>query len=107
MPFTAASAESRCLATTEAFEGYRGVGSDITERKLTETALRASSARFRVVVGALAEGVVLRDAEGKIIDCNASAERIFGKSLAQMKGLTLGGAGLGALARGRHAHARS
>ncbi|CAN7501239.1 PAS domain S-box protein [Polaromonas sp. LjRoot131] len=71
-----------------AFEGYRGVGSDITERKLNETALRASSARFRVVVGALAEGVVLRDAEGKIIDCNASAERIFGKSLAQMKGLT-------------------
>jgi len=70
-----------------AFEGYRGVGSDITERKQTETALRASGARFRVVVGALAEGVVLRDAEGKIIDCNASAERIFGKSLAQMKGL--------------------
>jgi PAS domain S-box-containing protein len=71
-----------------AFEGYRGVGSDITERKQTETALRASGARFRVVVGALAEGVVLRDAEGKIIDCNASAERIFGKSLAQMKGQT-------------------
>jgi PAS domain S-box-containing protein len=39
------------------------------------------------VVGALAEGVVLRDADGKIIDCNASAERIFGKTLAQMKGL--------------------
>ncbi|SDN13496.1 PAS domain S-box protein [Polaromonas sp. JS666] len=71
-----------------AFEGYRGVGSDITERKQTETALRTSNARFRAVVGALAEGVMLRDAEGKIIDCNPSAERIFGKTMAQMKGQT-------------------
>ncbi len=71
-----------------AFEGYRGVGSDITERKQAEAALHTSEARFRAVVGALAEGVVLRDADGKIVDCNASAERIFGKSLAQVKGLT-------------------
>ncbi|RZJ24126.1 MAG: PAS domain S-box protein, partial [Haliea sp.] len=68
------------------FAGYRGVGSDITARKLTENALRASEARFRAVVAALAEGVVLRDADGQIIDCNASAERILGRSLAQMKG---------------------
>ncbi|MDP2035475.1 MAG: PAS domain S-box protein [Polaromonas sp.] len=70
------------------FAGYRGVGSDITARKSIETALRASEARFRAVVAALAEGVVLRDAEGQIIDCNASAERILGRSLAQLKGKT-------------------
>jgi PAS domain S-box-containing protein len=69
------------------FTGYRGVGTDITERKQSEAALHAGEARFRAVVGALAEGVVLRDADGKIIDCNASAERIFGKTLAQMRGL--------------------
>lgn len=71
------------------FTGYRGVGTDITVRKQTETALRASEARFRTVVAALAEGIVLRDADGRIIDCNASAERTFGKTLAQMKGQTM------------------
>ncbi|MDI1236933.1 MAG: PAS domain S-box protein [Polaromonas sp.] len=68
------------------FTGYRGVGTEITARKQTEAALVASEARFRGVVGALAEGVVMRDAEGRIIDCNASAERILGVSLAQMRG---------------------
>ncbi|MES2687771.1 MAG: PAS domain S-box protein [Pseudomonadota bacterium] len=71
------------------FAGYRGVGSDITARKLTETALRASEARFRAVVAALAEGLVLRDASGRIIDCNASAERILGKTLAEIKDRTI------------------
>lgn len=70
------------------FIGYRGVGTDITARKKTEMALRTSESRFRAVVAALAEGVVLRDAEGRIVDCNANAERIFGKSLAQIRGQT-------------------
>jgi PAS domain S-box-containing protein len=74
-----------------AFEGYRGVGADITARKQTEIALRTGEARFRTVVAALAEGVVLRDAEGRIVDCNASAERILGKTLAQMAGQTVAG----------------
>ncbi|MGC1176151.1 PAS domain S-box protein [Polaromonas sp.] len=73
------------------FTGYRGVGSDITSRKQTELALRTSEVRFRTVVSALAEGVVLRDAEGRIVDCNASAERILGKTLAQMEGQTVAG----------------
>ena len=61
---------------------------DITTRQQAETELRASEARFRTVVAAMAEGVLLRDAEGKIVDCNASAERILGKTLAQMKGFS-------------------
>lgn len=71
------------------FAGYRGVGTDITDRKQAETALRTSEARFRTVVAALAEGVILRDASARIVECNASAERIFGKTLAQMKGLVV------------------
>ena len=71
------------------YAGYRGVGSNITARKSAEVALRASEARFRAVVAALVEGVVLRDASRRIIDCNASAERILGKTLAQIKGQTV------------------
>ena len=48
----------------------------------------ASEARFRGVVAALAEGVILRNADGRIVDCNASAERILGRTLAQIRGLT-------------------
>ncbi|MEO8021295.1 PAS domain S-box protein [Polaromonas sp.] len=68
------------------FTGYRGVGTDITARKQAEAGLRASETRFRTVIAVLAEAVLLRDADGKIVDCNASAERILGQTLAQMKG---------------------
>jgi PAS domain S-box-containing protein len=70
------------------FTGYRGVGTDISARRLAEMALRASEARCHAVVNALAEGVILRDADGRIIGCNASAERFYGKTLGEMKGLT-------------------
>ena len=63
------------------FTGYQGTTRDITNRKATD-------ARLRTVFAALAEGVILRDAEGRIVDCNASAERILGKTLAQLKGQT-------------------
>lgn len=69
------------------FAGYRGVGTDISARRQAETAFRASEARCHAIVGALAEGIILRDADGRIVDCNASTERILGKTLSQMKGL--------------------
>lgn len=68
------------------FCGYRGVGTDVSARRQTELALRTSEARFRAVVAALAEGVLMCNKDGLIIDCNASAERILGRTLAQMRG---------------------
>ncbi|WP_198026875.1 PAS domain S-box protein [Polaromonas glacialis] len=48
--------------------------------------LRLSDLGIGSLANALAEGVVLHDADGWVLDCNAGAERIFGRSLAQLKG---------------------
>jgi two-component system, cell cycle sensor histidine kinase and response regulator CckA len=59
---------------------------EIEERKKIEAALRESEGRYRSVVTALREGVVLQDATGQIIACNRSAESILGLTEAQMIG---------------------
>lgn len=63
------------------FAGYLG-----TSRETTS--LRSPQGWLRTVVASLADGIVLSDADGKIVDCNLSAEQIVGKSLAQMRGQT-------------------
>lgn len=61
---------------------------DVTERKQAEDALRDSERRNRSIINALAEGIVLQDAESKILECNPSAEEILGLSYDQMMGRT-------------------
>lgn len=61
---------------------------DITARKQAEDDLRTSEARYRSVIGATHEGIVLLDADGGIRACNASAERILALSADQMIGRT-------------------
>lgn len=51
-------------------------------------ALIDSEERYRSIVTAMSEGVVMQDAAGRIIECNASAERILGITREQMMGLT-------------------
>lgn len=68
--------------------GLIGTIIDITERKLVEKALRESESRYRSVIASIVEGVILRDKDCRIIDCNASAQRILGHSLDQMIGST-------------------
>jgi PAS domain S-box-containing protein len=56
------------------------------ERSRNELALRESEERYRSVVAAMAEGVLVQQADGAIIACNRSAER----ALSVSPGLLLG-----------------
>ena len=58
------------------------------EEALIESALLESEERYRSIVTAMSEGIVVQDASGRIIECNASAERILGMTRDQMMGLT-------------------
>jgi PAS domain S-box-containing protein len=61
---------------------------NITSRKLVERALWESEARYQSVIQALAEGIVVQDADGEIRASNSSAERILGLTPDQMMGRT-------------------
>jgi len=57
---------------------YVGTQHDVTTRVEAETARRAEEERYRSVVGALDEGIVLMGADGTLRASNASAGRILG-----------------------------
>ncbi len=56
------------------------------ERKRVEEGLRDSEERYRSVILALDEGIILIDAEGKLIAANRSAERILGQPADKLVG---------------------
>jgi PAS domain S-box-containing protein len=68
--------------------GTFGISRDITERKQAEETLRQSEERYRSVIAAMQDGIVLLDADGGIRECNAAAERILGLSAEQLMGRT-------------------
>ncbi|MFH7241957.1 MAG: EAL domain-containing protein [Spirulina sp.] len=61
---------------------------DVTERYRAEAVLRDSEERYRSLVSALAEGIVLQDAEGVVQASNDRAEEILGLSMEQLQGRT-------------------
>lgn len=63
-----------------------GVASDMTEQKQAEDALKRSEERLRRIFSVLAEAVIVQDITGRIIACNASAERILGLSTEELIG---------------------
>jgi two-component system, sensor histidine kinase and response regulator len=60
----------------------------VLQRDRDEVVLRESEERYRSVITAMQEGVVLLGADGRIRTCNASAERILGLSAEEIRGRT-------------------
>jgi len=66
--------------------GFRGVVRDVTERKRAEEALRASEERYRTVLEANPDPVVVYDMEGKVIYFNPAFTEVFGWPLEERLG---------------------
>lgn len=69
--------------------GFLGIGTDITERKLTEQKLAASEDRLRAIFDDVIDGIILIDDAGTISAFNPAAERIFGYHAAEVVGLNV------------------
>ncbi len=62
-----------------------GVARDITERRLSEDALRKSEKQLRDVTSYLSEGIYVLNQEGNIIFMNPTAEQLVGWTMAELK----------------------
>ena len=60
---------------------------DTSQQRIAEQELRDSEERYRSIVAATAEGIVMRHADGTISVFNPAAERLFGINARQAQGL--------------------
>jgi PAS domain S-box-containing protein len=67
---------------------FAAVFENVTERKRLDEALRESAQHYRDVVENLAEGVVVQDADGRVVTANAAAGAILGREVDEIIGAT-------------------
>ncbi|MEW5900925.1 MAG: PAS domain S-box protein, partial [Acidobacteriota bacterium] len=73
---------------TGRIEAAMGVGLDITERKLTEEALKESEERFRTILDSVVDGILVADIETKkFYTGNKAICQMLGYSLEEIKNL--------------------
>jgi PAS domain S-box-containing protein len=70
------------------FSGTLAMFTDVTERKVTEIALREAEARFAAFMENLPAVAVIRDEHGAYVTTSRSYERSFGKGPAELIGKT-------------------
>lgn len=68
------------------FAGYRGVNRDVTQRRRAELLLRERDRRFATIFEQSPVGMIEWGKDFRVIEWNATAERIFGWSRADMLG---------------------
>ncbi len=78
--------EDRTAQLVDANEQLR---KEIAAREAAERELRESEARYRSVVTAITDGVVMQNSDCQVLTCNPSAERILGQPAQEMSGLLL------------------
>ncbi len=66
--------------------GATAIARDITERRRAEFALRSKEARWRAVIDAAVDGIVVIDSRGAIEAFNPAAERMFGYAEGEVLG---------------------
>ena len=59
---------------------------DITARRRAEATLRSSEARLRTMIETAVDGIVIIDADGKVLLYNSAAEHLFGHAAADVVG---------------------
>jgi len=94
----------RGLIIYEGGRATRLVGSlrEITDRKQIETDLRASEARVRAILDTAFDAIVTIDTDGRIVEFNEAATRIFGHARADVVGKILGELIVPAIYRAAH-----
>ena len=73
--------------TTSLTNAIEQLQQEIMERRQAQTLLQESEERYRSLIAAMAEGIILQDATGVVRTCNAAAERILGLSADQLMGV--------------------